>query len=205
MSDYATDFDHHGTEWVADPYPIIDDLRERCPVAHTDRYGGGWLPTRHEDVAAIAYDTERFSSRSVVMGNTRPPHALAPVGIAPPISSDPPFHHGARRVLLPAFAPQAIAKLEAGTRAYCDELLDALDGRDVVDAAGEFAQHIPVRVIADMLGFPREDADAVPRVRPRRARGRQRPARDALRQDAGAVRVPQRADHRPRSPTPATT
>jgi cytochrome P450 len=159
VSDYATDFDHHGTEWVADPYPIIEDLRQRCPVAHTERYGGAWLPTRHDDVAAIAYDTERFSSRSVVMSNNRPPHDVAPRGVSPPISSDPPFHHGARRVLLPAFAPQAIAKLEPGTRTYCDELLDAVEGRDVVDAAGEFAQHIPVRVIADMLGFPREDAD----------------------------------------------
>ena len=159
VSDYATDFDHTATEWVADPYPIIDDLRERCPVAHTDRYGGGWLPTRHEDVAAIAYDTDRFSSRSVVMGNNRPPHDVAPVGIAPPISSDPPFHHGARRLLLPAFAPQAIARLEGSTRAYCDELLDAVAGQDVVDAAADFAQHIPVRVIADMLGFPRDDAE----------------------------------------------
>jgi cytochrome P450 len=159
VADYATDFDHHGAEWVADPYPIIDDLRDRCPVAHTDRYGGAWLPTRHEHVSAIAYDTERFSSRSVVMGNTRPPREVAPIGISPPISSDPPFHHGARRLLLPAFAPQAIARLEPGARAYCDELLDAMDGRDVVDAAAEFAQHIPVRVIADMLGFPREDAD----------------------------------------------
>ena len=159
VSDYATDFDHTATEWVADPYPIIDDLRERCPVAHTDRYGGGWLPTRHEDVAAIAYDTDRFSSRSVVMGNNRPPHDLAPVGVAPPISSDPPFHHGARRLLLPAFAPQAIARLEGSTRAYCDELLDAVAGQDVVDAAADFAQHIPVRVIADMLGFPRDDAE----------------------------------------------
>ena len=159
VADYATDFDHHGAEWVADPYPIIDDLRDRCPVAHTDRYGGAWLPTRHEDVAAIAYDTERFSSRSVVVANSRPPREAAPIGISPPISSDPPFHHGARRLLLPPFAPQAIARLEPGTRAYCDELLDVLDGRDVVDAAAEFAQHIPVRVIADMLGFPREDAE----------------------------------------------
>jgi hypothetical protein len=159
VTDWADDFDHTSEVWAADPYPIIEDLRARCPVAHTDRYGGAWLPTRHEDVAAIAYDTERFSSRSVVMGNNRPPHDIAPVGISPPISSDPPFHHGARRLLLPAFAPQAIARLEPGTRAYCDELLDALEGRDVVDAAAEFAQHIPVRVIADMLGFPREDAD----------------------------------------------
>ena len=159
VGDYATDFDHTGAEWVADPYPIIADLRQRCPVAHTERYGGGWMPTRHEDVAAIAYDTDRFSSRSVVVSNTRPPRDLAPVGVAPPISSDPPFHHGARRLLLPAFAPQAVARLEAGTRAYCEELLDAVDGHDVVDAAGEFAKHIPVRVIADMLGFPRRDAE----------------------------------------------
>jgi len=159
VSDWATDFDHMADEWAADPHAIIDDLRERCPIAHTDRYGGGWLPVRHEDVAEIAYDTDHFTSRSVVMGNHRPPLEFAPVGIAPPISSDPPFHHGARRLLLPAFAPRAIARLEPGTRAYCESLLDALDGRDVVDAATEYAQHIPVRVIADMLGFPSSDAD----------------------------------------------
>jgi cytochrome P450 len=161
VSDWATDFDHTDDVWANDPYPIIEDLRGRCPVAHTDRYGGAWLPVRHDDVAAIAYDTEHFTSRSVVMGNHRPPPELAPMGGAPPISSDPPFHHGARRLLLPAFAPQAIARLEPGTRAYCDELLDGLDGRDVVDAAGEYAQHIPVRVIADMLGFPQEDAEVL--------------------------------------------
>jgi len=159
VADYATDFDHHGAEWVADPYPIIEDLRRRCPVAHTERYGGAWMPVRHEDVAAIAYDTEHFSSRTVVVGHTRPPRDIAPIGVAPPISSDPPFHHGARRVLLPAFSPQAIAKLEPGTRAFCEELVDGLEGRDVVDGAAEYAQHIPVRVIADMLGFPRQDAD----------------------------------------------
>ena len=81
------------------------------------------------------------------------------MGIAPPISSDPPFHSAARRVLLPAFSPQAVAKLEEGTRAYCHELIDAMEGNDVVDAAEQYAQHIPVRVIADMLGFPREDSE----------------------------------------------
>jgi cytochrome P450 len=159
VSDFASDFDHTADQWAADPYPIIEDLRERCPIAHTDRYGGGWLPVHHDEVAEIAYDTEHFTSRSVVMGNHRPPLELAPVGIAPPISSDPPFHHGARRVLLPAFAPGAIAKLEPDTRAYCESLLDDLESRQVVDAAADFAQHIPVRVIADMLGFPPEDAE----------------------------------------------
>jgi len=159
VTDWETDFDHTDDGWVADPYPIWDDLRAKCPVAHSDRYGGVWLPTRHDDVAAIASDTKHFSSRSIIVSEHRPPHELAPEGIAPPISSDPPFHMEARRMLLPAFSPQRVAKLEPSTRAYCDELIDAMRGRDIVDAAEEYAQHIPVRVIANMLGLPESDAD----------------------------------------------
>jgi len=159
VTDWTTDFDHTDDVWAADPYPIWEELREKCPVAHSERYGGVWLPTRHEDVAAVAYDTENFTSRSILVTEFRPPHELAPRGIAPPISSDPPFHKSARRLLLPAFAPQAIDKLEPFTRTYCEELVDAMRGREVVDAAEEYAQHIPVRVIAHMLGFPEEDAD----------------------------------------------
>ncbi|WP_405149032.1 cytochrome P450 [Sphaerisporangium sp. NBC_01403] len=157
VSDWATGFSHLEPEWAADPYPIQDDLRQRCPIAHTDRFGGGWLPTRYGDVAAIAYDTERFSSRSVIMSNFRPPRELAPVGGTPPISSDPPFHHDARKLLLPAFTKAAVAKREAATRALCHSLIDAFEGRNVVDAARDYAQYIPMRVIADMLGFPPED------------------------------------------------
>ena len=157
VSDWASDFSHLDPEWSADPYPIQDDLRERCPIAHTERFGGAWLPTRYEDVAAIAYDTERFSSRSIILSNFRPPRELAPIGGSPPISSDPPFHHDARKLLLPAFTKAAIAKQEPATRAFCHSLIDTFDGQDVVDAAGDYAQHIPMRVIADMLGFPPED------------------------------------------------
>jgi cytochrome P450 len=158
VDDWATDFDHTDDAWAADPFPIWDELRRSCPVAHSDRYDGVWLPTRHEDISAIAYDTENFTSRSIIVTDYRPPD-LSPQGIAPPISSDPPFHHGARRLLLPAFAPKAIDRLEPATRAYCEELVGALKGRDVVDAAEEYAQHIPVRVIARMLGFPDADAE----------------------------------------------
>lgn len=159
VADFATDFDHTATQWVKDPYPIWEDLRSRCPVAHTDRYGGAWLPVRHEDVSSIAYDTDRFTSRSVVMGNHRPPSEVAPVGVAPPISSDPPFHAEARRILLPAFGPKAVERLEPVTIELCDSLLDGLEGREVVDAASEYAQHIPMRIIATMLGFPPDDSE----------------------------------------------
>ena len=159
VSDWATDFDHTDDVWAADPYAIWGELRESCPIAHSDRYGGVWLPTRFDDVAAVAYDTTHFTSRSIVVSEFRPPAMFEPAGIAPPISSDPPYHHDARRMLLPIFSPQAVDKLEQGTRAYCEELVGALRGRDVVDAAEEYAQHIPVRVIANMLGLPEADAD----------------------------------------------
>ncbi len=157
VTDWATDFSHLEPEWSADPYPIQDDLRQRCPIAHTERFGGAWLPTRYADVADIAYDTERFSSRSIILSNLRPPRELAPIGGSPPISSDPPFHHDARKLLLPAFTKAEIAKQEPATRAFCHALIDAFAGQDVVDAAAGYAQHIPMRVIADMLGFPPED------------------------------------------------
>jgi cytochrome P450 len=161
VSDWTSDFDHTDPRWVADPYPIWDDLRSRCPVAHSDRYGGTWLPVSHEDVAAVAYDTEHFTSRSVVVSEVRPgPGDLpAPIGLSPPITSDPPFHAPARRLLLPAFSPQRIKTLEPFTRELCVELLDATAGRTDIDAAVEYAQHIPLRVIVRMLGFPQEDAD----------------------------------------------
>jgi cytochrome P450 len=157
VSDWTSDFSHLEAEWAADPYVIQDDLRQRCPIAHTGRFGGGWLPTRYEDVSAIAYDTDRFSSRAIIMSNFRPPRELAPIGGSPPISSDPPFHHDARKLLLPAFTKTAVGRQEAATRAFCHSLIDAFAGRDVVDGAAEYAQHIPMRVIANMLGFPPED------------------------------------------------
>jgi cytochrome P450 len=157
VSDWATDFSHLDPAWTADPYPIQDDLRQRCPIAHTQRFGGAWLPTRYEDVAAIAYDTERFSSRAIILSNFRPPRDLAPAGGSPPITSDPPFHHEARKLLLPAFTKTAVGKQEPATTELCHSLIDRLEGQDVIDAARDYAQHIPMRVIADILGFPPED------------------------------------------------
>ena len=146
------------------PPEIWDELRRECPVAHSERYGGAWLPVRHEDVSAIAKDTDTFSSNGVVVHDGRP-EIPPPVGFAPPITSDPPFHRIAREFLLPAFAPKAIEAKREATRQTCRQLLDDLlaeveAGRmDVVDAALGYTQHIPVQVIADMIGVPRSDGD----------------------------------------------
>ena len=161
VTDWTSDFDHTDPEWVADPYPLWDRMRARCPVAHSDRYGGVWLPLTYEAVSAVAYDTEHFTSRQIIVSEVKPGDWVppSPIGAAPPITSDPPFHALARRLLLPAFSPKAVAGYEVFTRSLCRQLLDAMEGREVVDAAVDYAQHIPLKVIVNMLGFPEQDAD----------------------------------------------
>ena len=153
--DWASDFDHLDPRWVNDPYPIWEGMRKQCPIAHTDRFMGVYFPSRYADVRAIAYDPEHFSSRRVVVRENPPPANNG----APPITSDPPRHRLARMVLLPPFTPQAIDRLIPKTRTICSELIDAFIGRSGCDAAVDYAQHIPVKVIAHMLGIPDGDGD----------------------------------------------
>jgi cytochrome P450 len=155
VADWATDFDHTDQQWVDNPFPIWDELRQRCPIAHTDRFGGVYLPTRYADIRAIAYDTDNFSNRRIIV-RENPPNVALP---SPPITSDPPHHRPSRMLLLPAFTPQRVDKLIPDTRRICNELLDAVVGRSECDAAVDYAQHIPVKVIARMLGVPESEGD----------------------------------------------
>jgi cytochrome P450 len=164
VEDFATDFDHADPAYNPKAPEVWKDLRESgCPVAHSDRYGGMWVPLTHDTVNEVAYDTENFTSRAVVVSVGRPgDRALpAPIGVAPPITSDPPFHNVARRLLLPPFAPKKIAEWEPKVRTQCRKLLDEMGeitpGETIVDAAVQYAQHIPVNVIRQMLGFPEKD------------------------------------------------
>ena len=116
VSDWAEDYDVFDPDFIRNPFPVWDDLRARCPVAHTDRWGGSWMPTRYEDVSAVAHDTEHFSSIDVLVAPPIDPSEMdtqfeeevgGPVA-APPITSDPPEHQWARRLILPYFAPRAV-------------------------------------------------------------------------------------------------
>ncbi len=155
VNDWATDWDHLDPKWVDDPYPIWSGLRRACPIAHTDRFGGVYLPTRYKDVRDIAYDTEHFSSRKVAVREVHPPADRG----APPITSDPPRHRLARMVLLPPFTPDAIEKLRPRARAICNALIDAFIDKGSCDAAVEYAQHIPTKVMAHLLGVPESDGE----------------------------------------------
>lgn len=156
VSDWATDFDHTDPAWTADPYPIWDQLRKDCPVAHSNRFEDGcYLPTRYADVRAIAYDTEHFTSRRVVVRETKMDLTIP----SPPITSDPPDHRAARMPLLPAFNPKAVEALTPTTRDLCNRLIDRFVADKRCDAATAYAQHIPTRVIANMIGVDEDDGD----------------------------------------------
>src|SRR6476619_345339 len=72
VTDWQTDFDHTDPVYAADAPAVWDELRATCPVAHSERFGGMWMPTRHEDVSTIAHDTEHFSSRGVIVSVFEP-------------------------------------------------------------------------------------------------------------------------------------
>ena len=165
VNDWATDYDIFDSHYVEDPSPVWDELRQKCPVAHSERWGGSWMPTRYEDLFNIARDIQHFSSRNVLVVPTGPPPdeaggeaaAAFQVG-APPITSDPPVHTWARRLLLPPFSAKAIERWEPETRELCRSLIGGFIGDGRADAAADYAQQIPPRVIASMLGISKDMA-----------------------------------------------
>jgi cytochrome P450 len=161
VTDWASDFDVMDPRYIADPFSIWDELRSTCPIAHTDRRGSNWLPTRYEDVTAIAHDIGHFSSLKVAVIPVNEDEGDGPeleYGL-PPISADPPLHTWTRRLLLPWFSHQRVTGYVPLTRDLCRGLLDGFADTGRADAAVDYAQQIPVRVIAHILGVSPEMSD----------------------------------------------
>ena len=154
VTDWVNDWDWLDDGWGENAIDIWNDVREVCPVGSTERYGRAFMPVTMDAIRDIANNTEDFSS--IWVNVARPD---APRAAAPPITSDPPDHHGHRRLILPAFNPKAIAAIEQEMRDYCRGLIKELDGMDAVDAAVQYTQNIPVHGICIVTGLPEEDAD----------------------------------------------
>jgi hypothetical protein len=166
VTDWASDFDVLDPRYVTDPFSIWDELRQTCPIAHTDRRKSSWLPTRYEDVTAMAHDIAHFSSLKVAVipgDEDEDPNANfegpnLEYGL-PPISSDPPLHTWTRRLLLPWFSHKRVDTYVPMTRELCGKLIDGFAGTGHADAAADYAQQIPVRVIARILGVSTDLSD----------------------------------------------
>ncbi len=168
VTDWTTDFDVLDQRYLDDPFSIWDDLRSTCPIAHTDRRVSSWLPTRYDDVTEIAHDIEHFSSLrvAVIPGLEDEEDGVEneidgpdlEYGL-PPISADPPLHTWTRRLLLPWFSHRRVESYIPMTRDLCKGLLDGFATTGSADAAADYAQQIPVRVIAHILGVSSEMSD----------------------------------------------
>ena len=65
--DPTTDYDVLDPNYIKNPFPVWDEIREKCPIAHTERWGGSWMPTKYEDLFKIAQDWKHFSSQDVLV------------------------------------------------------------------------------------------------------------------------------------------
>lgn len=159
VTDWTTDFDPTDPQWVRDPGPILDGIRAKCPIAHTDRLLGVYLSTTYDAARAITLDTDSFSSRRIIVRDTRPEYMVP----APPITLDPPHHAPVKRVLLPPFKLDAVRNLEPRIRATCRDLLAGLTGREGCDAVTDYASHVAARTMTNLLGVPETDSHLLQR------------------------------------------
>jgi cytochrome P450 len=150
-------YDLYEGPYAADPHPMWRQMREAgCPVAHSDRYGGSWLPVRYADMRDIARNPGQFSSRAIEAGGQVPP-----VGgglPTPPVTSDPPRHKADRDVVLPFFKPARVAAWEPFVRQIARERIAELRRAGGGDAVDRYAKHLPMAVLTKILGVPIEDA-----------------------------------------------
>jgi cytochrome P450 len=147
---------HDPLWWAGDPYPELAALRAEDPVHRYEGEAGElWMITRHADVQAISKDPATFSSaRGVLLTDlTRPALGTSIVSL------DPPRHGRLRRLVSPSLSVRRVADLEDRVRAIARDLFDAVDPTDVVDAVERLASPLPILVIAELVGVPREDAD----------------------------------------------
>ena len=158
--------DLRSPQFIADPFPVLAELRRRDPVHWNDSLGG-WVLTRYQDVREGLRD-KRLSadrirpfldhldaadrSRIAELGDTLAMWA---------VFTDPPVHTRLRGLMNKAFTTRAIEGLAPNIQAIVDELLDAVVTEGRMDAIRDFAYPLPATVIADMLGVPRRDVDSL--------------------------------------------
>ena len=161
MSTPASDWDPLDPANHGDPTEVHAYLREKCPVAWSDRFGGFYALTRYEDVTKAALNVETFTSAQKtpipeVTGPDRPPRAPAEV--------DPPLHGEYRDLLNRFFTPDYIRRLEPVIRRTARELIGRCVSLGETDAVASFTFLMPIRVQCIFLGISVEDAGLIKNV-----------------------------------------
>ena len=131
------------------PYPVYQWLRDEAPVYHNEEIGF-WALSRFDDVLNAHLDPARFVSGHgvTIEGYDRGNDVL--------ISRDEPSHTWHRKLVSRLFTPRAISELEPKVRAIAANVLDGARDAGEIDIVSEFSTHLPMMVIAEMLGLPME-------------------------------------------------
>jgi cytochrome P450 family 142 subfamily A polypeptide 1 len=141
----------HDRFFYVDPHPHFDWLREHAPVYWDETADGGlWGISRYEDIMEVSRQPELFSS-----GKSSRPERDS--WIPSMINFDDPHHKRRRNLVNRGFTPRRVAAHEPMLRKLTNELLDAVSARGECDFVIDVAQWIPMAVIGDMLGMPREN------------------------------------------------
>ncbi len=141
-------------EFRANPYPHYAALYNGAPSKLTFGPVTLALVGRYGDVTAVLRDHEHFSS----VGPPPPPTAYQGrfVGASNMLGSDPPRHSRLRRLVSRDFTPRRIRELEPHIRQIASDLLDQVEAKGEFELMADFANVLPVKVIAHMLGVPPE-------------------------------------------------
>lgn len=144
-------FDHYAPGHAQTMRSRYADLRQHCPVMHSQCYDGFWVLSRYRDVNRALQDHRTFSSAS---GITIPPLAFGIPGI--PTESDQPEHTHYRRVLWPFLTPAAVAGYEDVVRRSVTELINEFIETGEADVMEQLAKPVPALVTGQFFGFTPE-------------------------------------------------
>ena len=153
VTDWMRDFDHNDPRWVDDPYALWREMRAVGGVARTGRYGGVHLPLSWAGVRHVASTPDDFSSQEVEIREGR----QLPPDFAPPITSDPPLHGPARRLLARHLSTSRVAALRSEARLDCRALIADFAHTGAVDAVAGYARPAVSRTLSRVLGMAAED------------------------------------------------
>lgn len=123
---------------------------------------GFFLVGRYDTAMKVLKDTATFSSKAGVAvprtpdGSHRPPEGDDAVTVRTLLTADPPEHRKYRDLVNRAFSQKRVASWEANIRAITDELIDGFIGAGRCELIYDFAVPLPLIVISDALGLPRE-------------------------------------------------
>src|SRR5262245_32915018 len=146
-------FDQFDPEFVEHYFDVCNDVREHCPVAHSDAYEQFWVLTRFEDVMNGFGDDIGLSPTP---SSTIPPIPNAPQLVPLQMPHEP--HGEFRRFLLPFFRASEVAKYEPGIRETVTRAIDDFVERGHCEFIAEFGRRLPGEVVLrQVLGLPETD------------------------------------------------